>query len=84
MAEEVGRHVERHRIYRHSVVVRITHWLNAAILLVMLMSGLQIFNAHPALYWGEKSLFDAPWAAITAARASRLKMESGGGDRGGD
>jgi len=69
MAEEVGRHVERHKIYRHSVVVRITHWLNAAILLVMLMSGLQIFNAHPALYWGEKSLFDAPWAAITAARA---------------
>jgi thiosulfate reductase cytochrome b subunit len=69
MAEDEGSRPDRERIYRHSVVVRITHWLNAAILLVMLMSGLQIFNAHPALYWGEKSLFDTPWAAITAASA---------------
>jgi thiosulfate reductase cytochrome b subunit len=30
------------------------------VLLVLLMSGLQIFNAHPALYLGEKSDFDDP------------------------
>jgi hypothetical protein len=35
-------------IYRHSRAVRLTHWINAVVLLVMLMSGLQIFNAHPA------------------------------------
>ena len=51
-------------IYRHSRAVRITHWVNALVLLVLLMSGLQIFNAHPALYLGEKSDFDKPILAM--------------------
>ncbi len=51
---------KREVIYRHSGAVRITHWLNALVLLVLLMSGLQIFNAHPALYIGSKSTFDDP------------------------
>lgn len=42
-------------IYRHSVVVRVTHWINALCLLILLMSGLQIFNAHPSLYLGDRS-----------------------------
>lgn len=45
-------------IYRHRLVVRITHWINAICVLFLLMSGLQIFNAHPHLYWGEVSTFD--------------------------
>jgi thiosulfate reductase cytochrome b subunit len=40
-------------IYRHSVVTRILHWVNALCVFLVLMSGLQIFNAHPRLYWGE-------------------------------
>ncbi|MCW8926409.1 MAG: cytochrome b/b6 domain-containing protein [Xanthomonadales bacterium] len=32
---------------------RIWHWINAITLVLMLMSGLMIFNAHPRLYWGE-------------------------------
>ena len=52
--------------YRHSAVVRIAHWLNAGVLLVMLMSGLQIFNAHPALYWGAQSDFAHPLLAFSA------------------
>jgi thiosulfate reductase cytochrome b subunit len=51
-------------IYRHSATVRVTHWINALVLLVLLMSGLQIFNAHPALYLGEKSDFDDPILAM--------------------
>jgi len=35
---------------------------------VLLMSGLQIFNAHPALYWGEASDFSGPAFAITAQK----------------
>lgn len=54
----------REKIYRHPLVIRVAHWLNAASLLVLLMSGLQIFNAHPALYWGAASTFDAPALAI--------------------
>jgi len=30
------------------------------------MSGLQIFNAHPALYWGKKSTFAEPWVSMTS------------------
>jgi hypothetical protein len=43
---------QREIIYRHSVVVRVTHWINVLCLALLLMSGLKIFNYHPALYWG--------------------------------
>jgi thiosulfate reductase cytochrome b subunit len=35
--------------YRHSFVTRFTHWLTALSMLVLIMSGLQIFNAAPYL-----------------------------------
>jgi len=47
-------------LYRHPLPVRLTHWVNALCLLVLLMSGLQILNAHPALYWGDISTFGRP------------------------
>jgi len=55
-------------VYRHSGVVRTTHWINVVALLVLLMSGLQIFNAHPALYLGSKSNFDDPVMAMRPMR----------------
>jgi hypothetical protein len=42
----------RSLISRHSLITRLTHWINLLCVTVLLMSGLQIFNAHPALYWG--------------------------------
>lgn len=54
--------------HRHRLPVRLTHWLNVIVLLVLLGSGLQIFNAHPALYWGQTSTFDDPWVSMTARR----------------
>jgi thiosulfate reductase cytochrome b subunit len=42
-------------VYRHRLPVRVMHWINVLCLLVLLGSGLQIFNAHPALYWGDDS-----------------------------
>jgi thiosulfate reductase cytochrome b subunit len=56
----------RRIILRHSVLVRVTHWINALCFFFLLMSGLQIFNAHPALYWGNKSNFSKPFLALTA------------------
>jgi Ni/Fe-hydrogenase b-type cytochrome subunit len=41
--------------YRHRLPVRIMHWINVLCLTVLFMSGLSIFNAHPALYWGNSS-----------------------------
>jgi Ni,Fe-hydrogenase I cytochrome b subunit len=47
--------------------VRITHWVNALVLLVLLMSGLQIFNAYPALYLGQKSDFISSQQAVSCS-----------------
>jgi Ni/Fe-hydrogenase b-type cytochrome subunit len=44
----------REVIHRHALVTRVTHWINVLCISLLLMSGLQIFNAHPALYWGQK------------------------------
>ena len=53
-------------VRRHSLLVRITHWINVLCILVLVMSGLQIFNAHPALYLGQTSDFDRPVFSMTA------------------
>ncbi|MGH8081079.1 MAG: cytochrome b/b6 domain-containing protein [Lysobacter sp.] len=42
-------------VYRHRRPVRVMHWINALSLIILLGSGLQIFNAHPRLYWGQRS-----------------------------
>ncbi|MEQ8311451.1 MAG: cytochrome b/b6 domain-containing protein [Sphingopyxis sp.] len=53
------------RVYRHRLPTRIWHWVNAVTLLVLLMSGLMIFNAHPRLYWGDYGANSDPaWLAI--------------------
>jgi thiosulfate reductase cytochrome b subunit len=44
-------------IKRQKLSTRITHWLWAICLFFLLLSGLQIFNAHPALYFGNQSGF---------------------------
>ena len=43
----------RRLVQRHAFATRLTHWINALCLTVLLGSGLQIFLAHPALYWGQ-------------------------------
>jgi thiosulfate reductase cytochrome b subunit len=56
--------IDNRLVYRHRLWVRVTHWINAVCMTILLMSGLQIFNAHPALYWGNASDFDHPLVAI--------------------
>ena len=58
-------------IYRHRLWVRVSHWVNVISMTILLMSGLQIFNAHPALYWGNASRFDDPLLAIGAERTGQ-------------
>jgi thiosulfate reductase cytochrome b subunit len=40
-------------ICRHRLTTRLTHWVNVVCFTILLMSGLQILNAHPSLYWGQ-------------------------------
>lgn len=55
------------RLYRHRWPTRFWHWLNALVLLVLMMSGLMIFNAHPRLYWGAFGANDdAAWLEFGA------------------
>ena len=44
-------------IRRQKLATRITHWIWAICVFFLLLSGLQIFNAHPALYLGDQSGF---------------------------
>ena len=64
------------RVYRHRLPTRIWHWVNAVTLLVLLMSGLMIFNAHPRLSWGEYGAnFDRAWLVIgSTADAGYLRV----------
>lgn len=39
----------------YPLAVRMAHWLNVVALVALVMSGLQIFNAHPALYAADDS-----------------------------
>ena len=38
---------------RHSLLVRITHWLMTLAFLALLVTGLEIVVSHPRFYWGE-------------------------------
>jgi thiosulfate reductase cytochrome b subunit len=64
-------------VRRHRVPTRIWHWVNALTLLVMLMSGLMIFNAHPRLYWGQYGANpDYAWLEIGTRDAGYLRVGS--------
>jgi thiosulfate reductase cytochrome b subunit len=45
---------------RHSLAVRITHWINTAAFAALVVSGTAILLAHPRLYWGETGGVGAP------------------------
>ena len=51
---------------KHNIVTRLWHWVNAITVIILFMSGLNIFNAHPRLYWGEYGSWDdAAWLAMS-------------------
>ena len=54
--------------YRHTLPVRIMHWINVIALTVLFMSGLQIFNAYPVLHFGKSSYDGTPHALEIGAR----------------
>lgn len=44
-------------VRRHGLLTRLTHWAWAVAVLFLIGSGLNIFGAHPKLYWGQESGF---------------------------
>lgn len=45
-------------VYRQRLLTRITHWAWAVSLFFLMLTGLQIFNAHPSLHLGKEVGFD--------------------------
>ena len=56
-----GAGADVHRV-RHHWVVRVTHWVNAVALVIMIGSGLRIFNAYPAFAARGNTFCCYPWA----------------------
>jgi Ni/Fe-hydrogenase b-type cytochrome subunit len=57
--------IERRALYRHRLFTRLWHWTNAVAILILIPSGLMIFNAHPRLYWGHYGAnFDHAWLEL--------------------
>ena len=63
-AERLLRPAARRVVLRHSALTRICHWINAICFFALLMSGLQIFNAHPALNFGQTTDFTKPLLSL--------------------
>jgi thiosulfate reductase cytochrome b subunit len=38
---------------RHSLLVRVTHWLTTIAFLALLVTGVELIISHPRFYWGE-------------------------------
>ncbi len=52
---------------RHLLSTRLWHWLNLVCVVILFMSGLNISNAHPHLYWGDWG-FDPATAWLSVPR----------------
>jgi len=59
-------------VYRHTAIVRMTHWINVLCVLVLALSGINILAAHPALYWGIQSDFAHPWLRFDLSNWPKL------------
>ena len=57
-------------IRRHRLSTRIWHWISAALVVILVMSGAGIFNAYPRLHWGSAGAAPDPaWLEIGAGEA---------------
>ncbi len=45
-------------VYRQRLITRLTHWVWAVSLFFLMLTGLQIFNAHPSLHIGKEAGFE--------------------------
>jgi len=62
-------------VKRHALWVRISHWINVVSLFILVMSGFQIFNAHPHLYWGDRSDRDQAFFSIQSETTDENKIK---------
>ena len=61
-------------VFRHSALVRVCHWVNAICFVVLLMSGMQIFNASPLADLGADDQFREALLLALGRRMTRMEM----------
>jgi thiosulfate reductase cytochrome b subunit len=64
---------------RHSLLVRVTHWLTTLSFLALLVSGAEIVVSHPRFYWGETGNVNTRPLFILHIPASRSTVPTGYG-----
>ena len=64
---------------RHSVLVRVTHWVTTLCFVALLVSGAEIVISHPRFYWGETGNVLTPTLFKLPIPASRNLVPTGYG-----
>jgi thiosulfate reductase cytochrome b subunit len=64
---------------RHSLLVRVTHWLTTIAFLALLITGAEIVVSHPRFYWGETGNSGTPPLFSIHIPASRDTVPTGYG-----
>jgi thiosulfate reductase cytochrome b subunit len=67
------------RTSRHSVLVRLTHWITTLCFLALLVSGAEIVISHPRFYWGETGNVLTPTLFKLPIPSSRALVPTGYG-----
>jgi len=62
---------------RHSVLVRVTHWITTLCFFALLVSGIEILISHPRFYWGETGNDLTPTLFKIPIPASRRLVPTG-------
>jgi thiosulfate reductase cytochrome b subunit len=64
---------------RHSLLVRVTHWITTLCFFALLVSGFEIVISHPRFYWGETGYVLTPPLFKLPIPASRSLVPTGYG-----
>ncbi len=64
---------------RHSVLVRITHWITTLCFVALLVTGVEIVISHPRFYWGETGNVLTPVLFKLPIPSSRALVPTGYG-----
>jgi thiosulfate reductase cytochrome b subunit len=64
---------------RHSLLVRVTHWITFLAFAALLVTGVEILISHPRFYWGEAGNVRTPALFQLPIPASRATIPTGYG-----
>jgi thiosulfate reductase cytochrome b subunit len=65
------------RVSRHTLLVRVTHWLTVVSFLALLVTGIEIVISHPRFYWGETGNVNMRPLFVIPIPASRESVPTG-------